>query len=115
MNIRFFYSKELWDGKLRSTVKSFTKKIVKDMSLRNHLQNSMPLLPAGMPSQRSKLKVEDSVPSRASKTVPIPPVPSWSRWTDGNLVQRLVQCYMPYLCIRILCMYCMYCVRTYMH
>ena len=85
------------------------------MSLRNHLQNSMPLLPAGMPSQRAKLKIEDSAPSRASKTVPIPPVPSWSRWTDGNLVQRLVQCYVlfmhsnyVYVCIVCMCIDSLY-------
>lgn len=86
------YAQELWDGKLRNTVKSFTKKVVKDTSLRNHLQNSVSVLSTDMSSHRAKCRVGDrAINELANKNINIliPPVPSWSRWSDENLVQRL--------------------------
>ena len=61
------------------------------MSLRNHLQNSVSLLHTDMSSHRAKSRVEDrAINELTNKNISIPPVPSWSRWSDENLVQRLV-------------------------
>ena len=56
---------ELWDGKLRATVKSFTKKVAGDMSLRRRLETTANATQTGLV---------------------VPPTPSWAVWRDEKVL-----------------------------
>ena len=70
-------------------MKSFTKKVVRDMGIRNSLKHSSSSQsqvssPAGGKFGNKVVSLTDD------KVESIPAVPSWSKWTDQNLVQRSV-------------------------
>lgn len=81
---------ELWDGKLRATFKSFTKKVVSDMKFRNHLNNSLPSYLSAYSAIVSKYADSFNLLSALPGTevtpgdMIVPVAPSWSIWKNQD-------------------------------
>jgi hypothetical protein len=102
---------ELWDGKLRATVRSFTKKVVRDMTLRNFLEASNTTFLISHPAYMSYLTGNaDASSSSRSTNSPfsvksylsarpaienvansvVPSQPTWSIWKSKAYLERYV-------------------------
>jgi hypothetical protein len=106
---------ELWDGKLRATVRSFTKKVSHDMGLRRRLEASLNLTSAfwdpffkdakeGKDSKKNNTAIVDryrktvTVTNQGNQatmssadieqTLSVPLPPSWTRWKDEDVLSR---------------------------
>ena len=100
---------ELWDGKLRATVRSFTKKVIRDITLRNYLENANTNLIISYPSyilyltgqmemhnrnQVNLFTIKNYISSRppvlnAVNSV-VPTQPTWAIWKNATYFDRLV-------------------------
>ena len=103
---------ELWDGKLRATVRSFTKKVAHDMGLRRRLESSLNLTSASWEPKDGKdtKKLKEKEPKRRGErtsrseayasgpkimssvdieqSLDVPPLPSWTHWKDADILHR---------------------------
>jgi hypothetical protein len=104
---------ELWDGKLKATMRSFTKKVNYDMGLRSRLESSLSLTSAAWASRDGK-EVRSGAKSREKAKDPgdtlgnsvtkkfisaeeieqslyVPAVPSWAVWKDEESLKRTIE------------------------
>ena len=108
---------ELWDGKLRATVRSFTKKVAHDMGLRRRLESSLNLTSTSWQpkddktgkksKEKEKEKESKQRGSRTSRgsgledsshkslssveieqSLNVPSLPSWTHWKDEDSLHR---------------------------
>jgi hypothetical protein len=92
---------ELWDGKLRATVKSFTKKVSAGMALRRRLEAAAAQEGAAVGGLSVSLSVKEAAIARARAAVDaagagagvgavltVPPPPSWATWKDDSALSN---------------------------
>ncbi len=89
---------ELWDGKLRATLKSFTKKTVQEMSLKRRMEvaintqlaaiSAEPTISGGNGSSKSPPKKPTSSINEDLQKALQPP--SWAMWRNTALLQETV-------------------------
>ena len=89
---------ELWDGKLRATLKSFTKKTVQDMSLKRRMEiaiNTQLAAYSAEPTTTSGNGPSKSPPKRSTSSMNEDAqralqAPSWAMWRNTALLQETV-------------------------
>lgn len=74
---------ELWDGKLKATVKAFTKKVTRDISYRNFLESSVLI---HKKTQKEAQFEKDAFHVLQLRQLPDPP--NWAMWKNKEQFER---------------------------
>lgn len=82
---------ELWDGRLKSTVKLFARKMLQDLRQRTSLETALQLLEKMQRHQQQPQGQKKGVSSSSTVAKTLPSTPSWLVWRGEEQAQRTLQ------------------------